>query len=88
MKLSPFSWLDKQTDLHTVLLCLYVADPATCLASDSVLGTLFTSENSLFIQIWKRLILLSLYYYLINTVNIIIQVELHSASLTSNNWAS
>ena len=33
---------------------LYVADPATCLASDSVLGTLFISENSLFIQLGKK----------------------------------
>ena len=32
------------------LLCLRVADPATFLASNSVLGTLFSSENSLFIQ--------------------------------------
>ena len=39
-KLSSFSWLNKQTDLkghmYTVLLCLHVADPATCLASNSV----------------------------------------------------
>ena len=35
---------------HAVLLCLYVADPANFLASNSVLGTLFSSENSLFIQ--------------------------------------
>ena len=26
--------------IYTVLLCLYMADPATCLASNSVLGTL------------------------------------------------
>ena len=30
--------------------CLYVADPATFLASTSVLATLFSSESSLFIQ--------------------------------------
>ena len=40
--------------LHTLkgsILCiiLYVADPATFLASDRVLGTLFSSENILFI---------------------------------------
>ena len=29
-----------------MLLCLYVADPATFLASYGVLGTLFSSENS------------------------------------------
>ena len=39
---------------HTVLLCLYVADPATFLSSNSVPGTLFSSENSLFIQLWKK----------------------------------
>ena len=49
-------------------LCLYVADPTTFLASDSVLGSLFSSESSLFIQLWKRNIFLSL--YLINIVNI------------------
>ena len=40
------SWLNAQTDLtqfHKVSLCLCVADPATFLASNSVLGTtLFT----------------------------------------------
>ena len=46
---------------HTVLLCLYVADPATSLASNSVLMTLSSSEDSLF---------LSLYYYLINIVHV------------------
>ena len=30
-----------------------MADPATFLASNSVLGTLFTSDSSLFIQWWK-----------------------------------
>ena len=33
--------------------CLHVVDPATLLASNSVLGTLFSSENSLFIQLWE-----------------------------------
>ena len=51
-------------------LHLHMADPATFLASHAVLGTLFSSENSLFIQLWKRRIFLSLYYYLINIVNI------------------
>ena len=33
------------------LFMFYVADPATFLASNSVLGKLFSSENSLFIQL-------------------------------------
>ena len=37
-----------QTQFHPVLLGLYVADPATF---HSVLETLFSSENSLFIQL-------------------------------------
>ena len=51
---SLFIWpnkLNKQTaQVHTVLLRLYVADPATFLASNSVVGTLFSSETNLFIQ--------------------------------------
>ena len=43
--------------------------PATFLAFKQCSGTLFSSENSLFVQLWKRLILLS-YYYFINIVNI------------------
>ena len=39
--------MNKQTDLkghnNSILLCLYAADPATLLASNSVLGTLFSS---------------------------------------------
>ena len=42
----------KQTDLK--VLCLYVADPATFLASNSVLVTSFHSENNLFIQLLKK----------------------------------
>ena len=48
-----FSLLNKQTDLreqHSFILCLYVVDPATFQASNSVLVTLFT----LFIQLWKK----------------------------------
>ena len=33
-----------------VLTCLHLADPATFLATNSVLVTLFSSESSLFIQ--------------------------------------
>ena len=47
-----FSWHNKQTDherqhsFMLFLLCSCVADPATSLTSNSVLGTLFSSENS------------------------------------------
>ena len=49
----------KQTDLkeqHCFILFyfVYMADPANFLASNGVLGTLFSSENSLFIQLWKK----------------------------------
>lgn len=37
-----------------VLLCLYLADPATLLAPHSVLGSLFSSEKSLSIQLWQN----------------------------------
>ena len=49
-----------------------MADPATFLAANTVLGTLFSSENSLFIHLWKikEYIFLSLYYYLIDIVNV------------------
>ena len=50
-----------------------MADPATFLASKSVLGTLFFSENSLFTQF---VCLFSLYVYLINTINIKTELEL------------
>ena len=54
--------LDKQTDLKeqrnfifTVsCFCLYVADPATFLASNSVLGTLFSPENSFCTKLWTK----------------------------------
>ena len=41
--------LQRTTQFHKVSFCLYVADPATFLAWDSVLGILFYSENTLFI---------------------------------------
>ena len=65
--------LNKQTDLKgqnnfiEFKFSLYVADPATLLASNSALGTSFPSENSLFIQLWKKK-----YYYHINLVNVTI----------------
>ena len=52
--------LNKQTDLRgqhnftLFILCLYVADPATFLDLNSLLGILFSSENSLFTHLWKR----------------------------------
>ena len=47
---------------NCVLLCLYLADPAIFLTPNSTLVTLFSSENSLFTQLWKQIIYLSLYY--------------------------
>ena len=44
----------RTTQFHNVLLCLYVADPAIFLASNNVLGTLFSSESSLFIQLKNK----------------------------------
>ena len=47
--LSLLSLLNKQTALkgqHNFCFTLYVADPATFLASNSALGTLFSYENS------------------------------------------
>ena len=72
-----FNKLSKQTDLkgqhnfilfHLILI-LYVADSATFLASNSVLWTLISTENSLFIPLWKT-IFLSLYYCIIKIVDI------------------
>ena len=34
-----------------------MADPATCLSSNSVLGILRSSENSLLFQLWKQIII-------------------------------
>lgn len=52
---------------------IYGADPATYLASNSFLWTLFSSENSLCIKLWGKQTYLSLYYYLIDIVNVKIQ---------------
>ena len=65
---------------------VYLADPATFLASKSVPGfPLLSSENSLFIHLQERYIFLRLYYYLINIVDIkilsFVSTELRSASL-------
>ena len=40
--------------IDTMLLCLYVAEPCTFLTSNTVLGTLFSSENRLYIQNGKN----------------------------------
>lgn len=66
-----FSSLIKQTDLkyntiHTVLV--NVADPATSLASFSVVGPLRAAG---LYTCRKKLILISLYYYLINIIKIL-----------------
>ena len=37
-----------------VFYFVYVADPATFPASNSILWTFFSSENSLFIQLWNK----------------------------------
>ena len=63
--------------MHADLFCLDVADPATFLASNSVL---FSSESSLFIQFWTKLIFPSACYYLVNVVNI----EILSLNFFSN----
>ena len=77
-QLGSILWLNnqnKQTDLkettqiHDVFLCLYEANPDTFLASNGALGTLFSSENSLFIQVWIKYLFLSLYHYLSNVLN-------------------
>ena len=50
--------LNKQRDdaiSYRFTLRLHVADPATFLASNGVLGTLFSSENSLFIQVMETI---------------------------------
>ena len=47
------------TPFYTVLLCFYVADLASFLASNGVLGTILYFENSLFVQLWKKNIYIS-----------------------------
>ena len=75
-KVSLFSWLtelNKQTDLkgqHS-LLCLYVADSATFLASNSVLGPCFSSEDSLFTQSWKKI-------HISEFVSVLLKIEILS----------
>ena len=47
-----------------------MADPAASLASNSVLRTLFSPENSLFIHLRKKIIFPISYHYLVDIVNI------------------
>ena len=61
------------TQFHTyVLLCLYVADPATFLASNSVLGPHFPLRTAGLSVMEKKYTFLSLRYHLISIVNITI----------------
>ena len=55
----------KDDTVHTVLLCLYVADPATPPPSDSVLGPSSPSRTACWLTDCN-----SLHHYLINIVNI------------------
>ena len=51
------NWINQPTwknNITYTVLLIYVVDPATFLASNSVQGTLFSSENSLFTQLWRR----------------------------------
>ena len=57
------------TQFHTVLLCLHLADPATILASNCILGPYFPLRTACLFSYGKTIVL-SLYYYLINIVNI------------------
>ena len=52
--------------LFYLFAVLCVADPATSLSGNVALGTLFFSEDGLFIQLWEKYIFLSLYYHLVH----------------------
>ena len=82
---SSFSWLNEQTDLkkdkntiYYVLLCLHVADPATFLASDWVLGSYF-QKIYFWVNIITCIILLLLHFWIW-----ISDQKLHHAPLISN----
>ena len=66
--------LSKQTlcfhDLITSCFTLFIYGGPCHLSSFNVLGTIFFSVNSLFNHLWKNYICLTLYYHLINIVNI------------------
>ena len=46
-----FSFGENTKPFHIVSLCLYLADPATFLAPNCFLGTLLSSETSLFFEL-------------------------------------
>ena len=81
--------MDKQTDLkgqHNCVVLFYFicGKPCQLPSFKQWSGTSLSSENSLFIHLWKKYIFLSLYYYFINIVNIKREFEfllqkLHSA---------
>ena len=53
-------WLKKQTDLKDnpisyCFTCFYLVKPATFLASNNVVGTSFSFENSLFKLVMKKI---------------------------------
>lgn len=56
--------LKENTILHCFTYILYLADPATSLATDGVLGPFFPLKTAFFIQLWKKM-----YYDLNNIVN-------------------
>ena len=64
-------WTEKEEE-KPFLYCFtsYFADPATFLATSSVLGTLFFSGNSLFIQLQQHKCICNLDCYLIDILNI------------------
>ena len=54
----------------------------------SLLGTLFSSKNSLFIYLWTKYIFLSLYYDVVNNVNIqILSFDIFSKTTSCIIWA-
>ena len=85
-------WLNKLTlKDNTISYCITlftcVSDPATLLASNSVPGTLFSSENGLFVQLWANkdgwiCIITSLILYVLHFLIWISSPELHGAPLT------
>ena len=68
------NWCLRTTQFHTVLLFFFFfftfGGPCHLSSFKHRSGTLFSSENSLFIQLRNKRIFLSLSHYLINIVNI------------------
>ena len=57
-QISKLTIKDSTVSYCFTVCCLYAADPATLLASSTVLGTLFSSENSLKIRVMTSLTLI------------------------------